>query len=207
MGGAWTIPAVELVKGSPAKTAVLVADAGRASAAADVARLMAAGYRVVAVDPFYFGESRIAQRDFLFALLVASIGDRPLGLEASQVAAVARWSAAQGKSGPVHLVALGPRSSTFALVAAALEDKAIGSVELHGPMTSFKQLIDENATVEQKPELFCFGLLEALDIKQIAALVAPRPVSFLNAGDRGKADLAGLGDFYRVLGCAFNPIP
>jgi hypothetical protein len=159
------------------------------------------------VDPFYFGESRIAQRDFLFALLVASVGDRPLGLQASQVAAVARWAAAQGKSGPVHLVAIGPRSSTFALVAAALENKAIGSVELRGPMTSFRQLIDDNVTVEQKPELFCFGLLEAMDIKQIAALVAPLPVSFVNAGDRAKADLAGLSDLYRVLGCTFNPIP
>jgi hypothetical protein len=172
-----------------------------------VQRLLGAGYRVVALDPFYFGESRISARDFLFAMLVAAVGDRPLGLQASQVAAAARWSNAEHKTGPVHLVAVGPRSSTFALVSAALEERAIGSVELHSPMTSLKEILEQNATVEQKPELFCFGLLAAMDIKQITALVAPRPVRFLQAADRGKADLAGLGELYRILGCEFSPIP
>ena len=207
MGGAWTVPAVELVKGSPAKTAMVVSDGGRASTADEVQRLLAEGYRVVALDPFYFGESRISARDFLFALLVAAVGERPLGVQASQVAAAARWSVAEHKTGPVHLVAVGSRAGTFALVAAALEDAAIGSVELHGAMTSLKELIEQNATVEQKPEQFCFGLLEAMDVKQIAALVAPRPARFVKAGAKAKSDLAGIGDFYRVLGSACDPVP
>jgi len=206
MGAAWNVPAVELVRGEPKKTAILVADGGRASAADQAARLVAAGYRVVALDPFYFGESKIAERDFLFALLVAAIGDRPLGLQASQVAAAARWSVGEHKAGPVRLVAVGPRASTFALVAAALEEKAIGEVELHRPLASLKQVIEQNATVEQMPELFCFGLLEAFDIKQIAALVVPRPVEFHAAGDRAKADLAGLAEWYRFCGRQFEPI-
>jgi dienelactone hydrolase len=207
MGGAWTVPAVELAKGSPKQTAILIADGGRASAMGEVQRLLAEGYRVVALDPFYFGESKISARDFLFALLVAAVGERPLGLQASQIAAASRWSCGEHKTGPVHLVALGPRSSTFALVAAALEEQAIGSVELHNPMTSLKELIEQDATVEQKPEQFCFGLLEAMDVKQIAAIVAPRPVRFIKTADRAKQALAGLGDFYRVLGTEFNPIP
>jgi hypothetical protein len=206
MGAAWTVPAVELVKGNPTQTALVVGDGGRAAGAGDVERLLGAGYRVVALDPFYFGESRIESRDFLFALLVAAVGDRPLGLQASQVAAAARWSAAEHKTGPVHLVALGPRSSTFALVAAALEERAIGSVELHSPITSLKEVIEQDASVEQKPELFCFGLLQAMDIKQIAATVAPRPVRFLRAADRAKADLAGLDNLYRLLGSTSRPL-
>jgi dienelactone hydrolase len=206
MSGAWTVPAVELAGKQAAKTAILLADAGRAGAAEHAARLLAAGYRVIALDPFYFGESKIAQRDFLFALLVAAVGDRPLGLQASQVAAAARWSVAEHKAGPVRLVAVGPRSGTFALVAAALEPRAIGSVELKEPMTSLKQVLEKNGTVEQTPELFCFGLLEAFDFKQIAGLVAPRPVEFHAAGDRAKADLAGLADWYRLLGNPIDPI-
>jgi len=206
MGAAWTVPAVELVKGTPKQTALLVADAGRAAVAADAQRLLAQGYRVLAIDPFYFGESRIAQRDFLFALLVAAIGDRPLGVQASQVAAIARWSAAEHKSGPVHLVAVGPRSSMFALAAAAMEERAIGSVELHSPLSSLKEVIEQDMTVEQKPELFCFGLLEAMDVKQIAALVAPRPVRFQKTADRAKSDLAGLADLYGVFGSPFDPL-
>jgi len=189
MGGAWTVPAVELVRGEPQKTAILVADEGRRSAAADAARLLESGHRVLAVDPFYFGESKIAQRDFLFALLVAAVGDRPLGLQASQVAAVARWSLAEHKTGPVTLVARGPRSSLFALVAAGLEETAIGRVELHQPLGSLKEVIEENWAVNQKPELFCFGLLEAFDVVQLAALVAPRSIVLAEAGDRARAEL------------------
>jgi len=199
MGAAWTVPAVELVQGGPQKTAILVADEGRQGAAADAARLLGAGYRVLAVDPFYFGESKIRERDFLYALLVAAVGERPLGLQASQVAAVARWSAAEHE-GPAALVALGPRSSTFALVAAALEPKAVGAVELHNPLGSLKQVIEESWGVNEKPELFCFGLLEAFDVEHVAALVAPRRLVLVDADERAKAELSDLDTWCRMLG-------
>ena len=67
------------------------------------------------MDPFYFGESKISKRDFLFALLLSSVGDRPLGIQASQIAAIARWLKT-----PVSIQAFGPRSSLIASVAAAL---------------------------------------------------------------------------------------
>jgi hypothetical protein len=174
----WTVPAVELVRGEPKGTALLVADAGRRGAATEAERLLKAGQRVLAVDPFYFGESKIEQKDWLFALLVAAVGDRPLGLQASQVAAVARWAQAELGGGPVTVVAVGPRASIFALVAAGLEEKAIGGLELHGAPGSLRDVIDQNRTAEQTPELLCFGLLEAFDVKRLAALAAPRPVTF-----------------------------
>ncbi len=204
MGGAWTVPAVELARGNPTGTAVLVADGGRATAAGQVARLLDSGHRVIALDPFYFGESKIAQRDHLFALLVAGVGDRPLGLQAGQVAAVARWASARHGNRPVTLVASGHRCCTFALVAAALEERAIGRVELHGSLGSLREVIEGNWSVTEKPELFCFGLLEAFDVKQLTALVAPRPVSFTDASDRAKSELAGLGAWYRLLGGKFE---
>jgi hypothetical protein len=59
---------------------------------------------------------------------------------------------------------------------------------------------------DDQPEIFCFGLLKAFDIKQLAALVAPRPVTFANAGERAKAELAELADWYGVLGSEFQPL-
>ena len=174
LGGVWTVPAVELTRGAAKETVILVADDGRKSAAAEVERLLAAGKRVLAVDPFYFGESKIAQRDYLFALLVAGVGERPLGLQASQLAAIARWSQRELKSGPVTLVACGPRSSTFSLIAAALEERAVAGAELHGALGSLKEVIEKDWTVDKTPEMFCFGLLEAFDVPQLTALVAPR---------------------------------
>ena len=90
---------------------------------------LAEGSRVVAVDPFYFGESKIKSKDFLFALLVSSVGERPLGVQASQLGAIARWLSDDRKAGDVTLVAVGPRTSLIALAAAAIEDKAIASVD------------------------------------------------------------------------------
>ena len=204
VGEAWTVPVVELVPSQPSKVALLVADAGRAGAAADITALLASGHRVLAVDPFYFGESKIAQRDWLFALLVTTVGGRPLGIQAGQVAAIARWAAARQGVGPVTVVAVGPRSSTFALVAAALETKAIQRVELRGALGSLKEVIEQNAAVSDKPELFCFGLLEAFDIKQLAALVAPRPVQFAAPSDRVKQETSDLRAWFQLLGGKFE---
>ena len=206
VGNVWTVPAIEFVQGEPKQTSIVVADDGRQSTAAKVAELLGAGNRVFAVDPFYLGESKIAERDYLFALLVAGVGDRPLGLQASQIAAVARWSATQRATGPVTLVAVGPRSSTIALVAAALEGQAIGGVALHGSLGSLKEVIEQNWGVAEKPELFCFGLLESFDIKQLAALLAPRPVRFVAPSDRAKTELAELAAWYQLWKSDFNPL-
>jgi dienelactone hydrolase len=173
--GAWTVPAVELTRGEPKGSAILVSDSGRAGAVSDARRLLAEGQRVLALDPFYFGESRMASREHLFALLIAAVGDRPLGIQASQVAAAARWLASRG-TGPVTVTAIGPRSSLFALSAAAVEARAITGLDLYDPLRSLKDVIRQNMTVEKAPELFCFGLLEAFDLDQIKALVAPRPM-------------------------------
>lgn len=174
--GAWTVPVVELVKGQPKGTTILLNDAGRKTDAVDAERLLNAGQRVLAVDLFYFGEAKIEKRDFLYALLLASIGDRPLGIQASQLAALATWSAAEHKSESVLIVAVGPRLSMVALVAAGLEEKAIGGLELHGSLGSLREIVEKNRTVDQWPEMFCFGLLEEFDVKQLSALVTPRPV-------------------------------
>jgi hypothetical protein len=206
LGDAWTVPVVELTAGAVKGTAILVNDAGRKADPVNAERLLKAGYRVLAVDPFYLGESKIEQRDHLFALLVAAVGDRPLGIQASQLAAVARWSAAEHKTDAVTVVAVGPRTSTVALVAAGLEPKAIGGLELYGSWGSLKEIIEKSRAVDQMPEMFCFGLLEAFDVKQLSALAAPRPVTFVDAGERARMELAGLKAWYALLGREFDPV-
>jgi hypothetical protein len=167
----FTVPAVEFAPANPKGTTVIFSESGRATLAADVDRLLAAGQRVIAVDPFYFGESKIEKRDWLFAILVAATGDRPLGIQAGQIAAIARWAGS-----PVTVSAVGPRASLVALVAAALEEKAIAGLELKKPYGSLKEILESGMGVDKAPELFCFGLLESFDIPQLTALVAPRPV-------------------------------
>lgn len=200
IGDAWTVPAVELSRGQVKGTTLLVADAGRQSLAAEAQRLLGEGQRVVAVDPFYLGESKIQQKDFLFALLVAAVGDRPLGLQASQVRAVATWLNQDRRIGPMHIVAHGKRASLMALTAAAIEPLAIGRLELHDCYGSLKEVIEQNLGVNQAPELFSFGLLGEFDIEQLVALAAPRPVQLVKPSDRAKTELGDLSKWYAVFG-------
>ena len=206
-GKNWSVPGVELTPQEPKGTAILIADAGRKGTAGQVMRLLDSGHRVLAIDPANLGESKIASKGMLFPLLVASVGDRPLGVQAAQVAAVAAWCAGDRQTGPVTLVAIGPRSTTCALVAAALEEDAIGQVELYGALGSLKEVIEKNWGANTVPELLSFGLLEAFDVKQLAALVAPRPVTFAEPSDRVKTELADLAAWYALLGADFDPIP
>ena len=167
----WTVPAVEFAPAKPGGTTIVVVDAGRKKIASEVEALLKANQRVIAVDPLYFGESQISTRDFLYALLLAAVGDRALGLQASQLTAISRW-AHERHSAPVTVKSVGPRSSLFALVAAALEPKAIMGIEQTGGMTSLKEVIEKNGAVDKTPELFCFGLLEYFDIPQLKAMAS-----------------------------------
>ncbi|HEV8378602.1 MAG TPA: acetylxylan esterase [Tepidisphaeraceae bacterium] len=176
MGDAWSVPCVELSRAGAKGTVIVVHDGGRKAASEQVSKILAEGKRVLAIDPFYFGESRIEQRDYLFALLMLTIGDRPLGLQASQVAASARWIADKYKGEEVGLMAVGPRSTTFALIAAALEP-SIAQVDLNQPLTSLRDVIEKDWTMDKTPEMFCFGLLAEFDLKDIETMIAPRKVT------------------------------
>ncbi len=167
----WTIPVVELVRGEPKATVLLIGDAGRAALAAEAEKHLADGKRVLALDPFYFGEAKLP-RDYLFALMISTVGQRPLGVQAGQLQAVAKWSQEQHKTGPVTISAVGPRTTLIALTAAALAPEVISRVQTKDAMQSLKEVIEKNRMVNEAPELFCFGLLEKFDIPQLKELTA-----------------------------------
>jgi hypothetical protein len=206
IGGNWTLPAVELTPPDPTSTVLLIADEGRKSVAAQAQTHLEAGRRVLAVDPFYLGESAISSRPHLFALMVSGVGGRPVGLQASQLAAIARWSTAAWPGQEVLLETVGPRTGLCGLIAAAIEPRAIHAVQLHDSLASLSEVIEQNLTVEKAPELFCFGLLEHFDIDSIAALVAPRQLIHHRPSDRARNELAGLAQWYMLLGQPFDPL-
>ncbi|QDU94296.1 alpha/beta hydrolase family protein [Lignipirellula cremea] len=207
VGDAWTVPAVEFAPANATRTTIVVNDNGRTAAAETVAALLKKGSRVLAVDPFFFGESKIASHDFLFAMLAAAVGERPLGIQASQLAAIARWQQQLHGDQPLDLRAEGPRSSVFALVAAALEAEGIDSLTAVDAYGSLKEVLEQDKNVSQAPELFCFGLLKEFDLVQIAGLTAPRKVTFEQPSDRLKQETAPLAKFYQTLGAPHVPAP
>lgn len=178
IGEAWTVPMVEFSTPDPVTdtVAVVFAEAGRVAAAPQVQQRIQAGQRVIAIDPFYYGESKISQRDMLYGLLVSAVGERPLGIQCSQVIAISWWLRKSEHVPAAELIGVGPRASLIALTAAALETDAISAVELHQPFGSLKEVIEQNLRIPDGPEMFCFGLLKEFDLPQIQELVAPRPV-------------------------------
>lgn len=63
------------------------------------------------------------------------------------------------------------------LCGAALEERAIADLTLRKSYASLKEILEAKLGVNQAPELFTFGLLEAFDIPPLASLVAPRPLA------------------------------
>ncbi|MDG1894630.1 MAG: acetylxylan esterase [Fuerstiella sp.] len=194
MNGDWTVPVVELsVPGTkPTKLAVVLSDDGKSAASEQVQRLLKSRHRVLAIDPFYFGESKITERDFLYAILVASVGDRPLGIQASQLVAAARWAREEFQCDEVTIAAAGPRTSVIALTAAGLSANAIDAVQVHDCPGSLREFIEQNQGANQMPEMLCFGLLKDFDVAQLVALAAPRAVTIAAASERLRTELAAI---------------
>jgi cephalosporin-C deacetylase-like acetyl esterase len=204
--GGLSIPVQQLGRGKQTKgTVLVVCDGGRVAALPQIDDLLKEGYRILAADLYYFGEMHPYSHDWLWSLTLATVGERPLGIQAAQLDAVARWSRELFKEKNLKVVAVGPRTSTIALIAAALDPDVIAALELHEPLGSFKEIIEENRQVRATPELFCFGLLDGFDIPQIAALVAPRPIVLKNPSERAKKEFAPLAAWYKTLGKDFNP--
>ena len=171
MNGEWTVPAVELWRGSPTGTTLLVGDDGRASLAEQAAKLLAAGQRVISIDPFFFGESKIKFNEgHLYPVLMAAVGQRALGVQAAQVAAAARWVRATSPDKRVALQTEGMRTSLIALVACALEPGIVDSASHTGQLQSLDHVVRNDCTVDKYPEMFCFGLLERFDIPHLQVL-------------------------------------
>ena len=214
IGQTWTVPGTWIdVAGADRRSvlAIVVADAGRAGAAAEVLRQLDAGRAVLAVDPFHLGESNVGPRGWLYAILTAALGERPLGLQAGQILSIARafrqnYDVPGFGPGRVIVSAVGPRSSLAALVAAAMGEEDIQEVHLRGGLASLREPIEAATTAERAPELFAFGLYREFDVLQLAGLVAPRPVSVYNPTERAERELGGLSAWYRRLGAEWSPL-
>ena len=159
-----------IVHSNDTSLVVFVSDQGRVREAAAIRDLVAEGHSVLALDALFLGESKLESHDFLFALLMASVGGRPLGIQARQVSDETLVEFLAPSATKPRLVAKGRRSSLFALVAAALEPDRFRSVTLHDGMRSLHEVIDQDLGAKDFPEVFCFGLLERFDIDRLIEL-------------------------------------
>ena len=79
---------------------------------------------------------------------------------------------------------MGPRNSTIALIAAALEPGVASGLELRQAWRSLREIIRQDLKAEHAPEQFCFGLLKEFDVPQLVDLASPQQIVF----DDGKGN-------------------
>jgi hypothetical protein len=172
-GNDWNVPAVEFFKDDSTKWVIVMNDEGRKQSGDKIRELLQQGNRVLAVDPFYLGEASFAELGYLWALMVSTVGERPLGVQAGQILSITEWIHQEFQPSTVSLVTVGPRTGVIGLVARALNPQRISGVEEIQPLGSLKDVIHGNYVVEQAPELFCAGLLEITDLVQLRELANP----------------------------------
>jgi dienelactone hydrolase len=176
-----------------AHATVLISDQSMASTADEVGNDVDKGQRVLVFDPIFFGENVPGTVDHPgisnFAQLLNSVGERPLGLEAAQISAVARWMAqwldhgsptvrSSGEVGhmtvaPVQIGTTGPRSETVALVAAALDPELFSELEARKGIPSLMDVFDHPQAYRGAPELMCLDLYRDFDFDVLKAVASP----------------------------------
>lgn len=151
----------------PAPATIVLDDRGKAAAAVEVSGRVNRGERVLAADLLLTGDAAPEKPGAsAYTQMLAAVGDRPLGLEAAQLIALARWLGA----GPVRVETSGIRTQVVALVAAALEPGLFREVAARDGMTSLRHLLEAPIPYQDAPDLFCLDLLHDFDLDQLAAL-------------------------------------
>jgi len=142
------------------------------------------------VDPLSILRSRRGAANA--ALLLATVGERALGIEVGQLLAVAEWFKRTSGQADLRLETTGIRSQVIALAAAALRPQAFTAIVAHETMPSLDHVLDAPVRFSDAPDLFCVDLYKHFDIDRLQIIAAPtrittpeegQPTHFTRRGD------------------------
>ena len=150
----------------------MLADTGFASQSKKVKQLLDSGHRVICMDPLLIGQAAPPDSIGANAMLIGTVGERPLGIQVAQLQAVIESLAAEHEFSTLVIHSVGPRTSLAATCAAALDrDRRIEDVVTTGLPDSLKVFLEPGHSFNQTPEIYCFGLLRDFDIPQLRTLM------------------------------------
>jgi len=156
---------------SAAPVTIVLNDEGKKAAASRVADHVNRGDQVVALDLLFHGDAAPAPRELeSYPLMLNTIGQRALGVEAAQLIAVARWLRQRSGSVTVRLDSTGKRYQVLALVAAALEPDLFSELAVNDGMPSLDYLLTAPVRPQDAPDLFCLDLYKDFDLDRLELL-------------------------------------
>jgi hypothetical protein len=132
------------------------------------------GEQVLAADLLFTGDAtpeKPSPADY--ALILTATGDRPIGLEAAQLIALARWLGALSRTPQVRIESTGLRSQVVALIAACIEPRLFSEVSIAKGVRSLAYLLDTPVAYRTASDLFCLDLYKELDLDSLAEAAAP----------------------------------
>ncbi len=172
--GVW-LEGIDRPPGAP--VTLILNDKGKKAAAHDVSDRVNRDEGVLALDLLFMGDAWTKMEPEEYAQHVAALGERPLGLEAAQLVAIARWAETFASSSSIRLEATGIRAQVVTLVAAALEPELFSEVVVHEGMPGLGFLLDAPVKYDEAPDLFCLDLYKEFDLDRLAAAAAPVKIS------------------------------
>jgi hypothetical protein len=173
--GVW-VKAIATPESAPAT--VVLNDEGKGSAAAEVSESVNRGEQVLALDLLFTGDASpedtsAKDKPQYLAQLMITMGDRPLGVEVSQLIAITQWLQKTGHTSNIRLECSGMRNQVRALIASALEPALYSEVVVHQGVRGLSYLLDAPILFDRAPDLFCLDLYKEFDLDRLAALVEP----------------------------------
>jgi dienelactone hydrolase len=152
---------------------IILNDKGKKASASLASDRVNRGEGVIAADLLFTGDSVPRPSSTAFVQLLATTGDRPLGLEAAQLIALTTQMTGT-KS--FRLETTGFRSQVIGLAAAALKPGLFHELIVHEGHESLRYLLDAPVEYQTAPDLFCLDLYKEFDLDRLAQLSAPTTV-------------------------------
>ena len=153
---------------------ILLNDQGYKASAQAVAERINRGEQVLAFEPLFFGSTSPDETEPAYwEMLVASMGDRALGLEVGQVIATAKSFRSSAGPKTIRLQTDGIRGQVVALTAASLEPDLFSEIESRDAMSSLSYLLEAPVQYRTAPDLFCLDLYKYFDIDRMTILSSP----------------------------------
>jgi dienelactone hydrolase len=206
VGERWTVPVVEVSPARPTGTAIVVAEGGRAASQPVVEALLGRNLKVRLVDLLLLGDANPPSVPrSQHAMMLGAAGERLLGLQTAQLLSVCGWSAGESGSPFMVLAGQGRIGATIAACAAALSPRRIPELLLVDPLPSLNQLIRQRVEFDAAPELYCFGLLEAFDVRELLGMARTGKISVQGANGRAVVrELSPVVPFQRAVHPGFE---
>ena len=175
-----------------ATATIVLNDKGKKAAAEVVSDLVNRGGQVLALEPLFNGTTSPQIPDPTdWEMLVATTGDRPLGLQVAQLLGAAHWFRADSGGAPLRLETDGIRSQVAALVAAAIEPAAFSEIVIGHGMKSLRYLLETPVPLRSAPELFCLDFYKYFDLDRLAAMAAPAKINTTEHVEQSEHKKAG----------------